>query len=40
VLGSDGETRMRCSRLMYRFIDVDQSEARSRYGLGEREDAG
>ena len=31
---SDGERRLRCSRLMYRFIDVDQTEARQFYGFG------
>src|SRR4030095_8301165 len=35
VSNPDGEVRMRCSRLMYRFVEVDQSEARSQYGLGE-----
>jgi hypothetical protein len=38
VYDSQGQLRLRCSRLMYRFLEVDQSAARSRYGLGEQED--
>jgi len=30
---SGGERRLRCSRLMYRFLDVDQTEARRFYGF-------
>jgi hypothetical protein len=33
VAGSGGERILRCSRLMYRFIDVDQTEARQFYGF-------
>jgi hypothetical protein len=43
VVASDGERRLRCSRLMYRFIDVDQTEARRFYGFERaprHEDAG
>jgi hypothetical protein len=35
----DGERRLRCSRLMYRFIDVDQSFARRFYGFDRTTDA-
>lgn len=34
VESSVGERELRCSRLMYRFIDVDQNEARQFYGFG------
>jgi hypothetical protein len=33
VHDSDGQRRLRCSRLMYRFIDVDQTLARQFYGF-------
>jgi len=29
----DGQRRLRCSRLMYRFLDVDQTTARQFYGF-------
>lgn len=32
---ANGERRLRCSRLMYRFIDVDQAMARRFYGFEE-----
>lgn len=35
VNDSAGGRRMRCSRLLYRFVDIDPSAARSRFGLGE-----
>jgi hypothetical protein len=37
VHDSSGVRRMRCSRLMYRFVEMDQAVARSRYRLGEGE---
>jgi hypothetical protein len=33
VDGVDGVRRLRCSRLMYRFLDVDQTAARQFYGF-------
>jgi len=34
VNDAQGQPRLRCSRLMYRFIDVDQTVARRFYGFG------
>lgn len=36
ITDSAGERRLRCSRLAYRFIDVDQQEARAFYGFGKK----
>jgi hypothetical protein len=33
VDGAGGQRRLRCSRLMYRFLDVDQTAARRFYGF-------
>jgi hypothetical protein len=30
----DRENVLRCSRLLYRFLDIDQVKAREHYGLG------
>src|SRR5262245_14681462 len=35
VWDSAGQRQLRCSQLMYRFLDVDQTRARRFYGFGE-----
>ena len=34
VLSSSGHRKLRCSRLMYRFMDIDQREGQQFYGFG------
>lgn len=36
IWDSSGQRRFRCSRLMYRFIDVDYQQALDFYGFGPR----